>query len=84
MLINYYLVIRNYTNNYNLERLRMPTKHVTRGPALILGLPGKASQVSGVAAEAGRVSHKAKGSRMFKAARTAGTKILRPVGAWHT
>lgn len=55
----------------------MPAKCVTGRPDFILGQPGQAFPVSSVAAEAGRVSHQAKGSRMFQAARTASAKALR-------
>lgn len=55
----------------------MPAKCVTGRPDFILGQPGQAFPVSSVAAEAGRVSHQAKGSRMFQAARTASAKALK-------
>lgn len=59
-------VLIDLTNNYNLQRFRVPAKHVTGEPDFISRWPGKASQVSGVMAEAGRVSHQAKEGRMFR------------------
>ena len=71
------IVRRNDTNNFNLQRSRVPAKRVTGGPDFAQGHPGEACPVS-------RVSHQAKGSRMVQAAGAASTQALKPTGAWRT